>query len=367
MSDPLELLRARYGAAHVPGSASRYAPDAINPVLETLLAHRSVRGFLTDALPRGTLELLIAAAQSAPSSSNLQTFSVVSLEEPERKARVATLAADQNFIREAPLFRGCIRSRRQVALACKESEGKACRRSQGGPLSRRRNAAVRRFAGEPSGLRTVARGTALRSLCRGPTLHSVPRLVPQATVLNAILPPTANTPRWLVDLSRLQHIAAAAGVEAEGLEYLDTFLMGAIDAALAAQNVVTAAESLGLGTVYVGALRNRPLEVARELGLPKGVFPLFGLAVGRPDAARPASVKPRLSQALVLHREQYSTAPIDADIESYDALVAEFNRSQNLPPTRWTERTLERVRSVSSLRGRDKLRGQLGVQGFELK
>ncbi|MDB5802112.1 MAG: NADPH-dependent oxidoreductase [Rhodocyclales bacterium] len=278
MSDPLELLRARYGAAHVPGSASRYAPEAINPVLETLLAHRSVRGFRSDALPGGTLELLIAAAQSAPSSSNLQTFSVVSLEEPERKARVATLAADQNFIREAPLF-----------LA------------------------------------------------------------------------------WLVDLSRLQHIASAAGVTAEGLEYLDTFLMGAIDAALAAQNVVTAAESLGLGTVYVGALRNRPLEVARELGLPKSVFPLFGLAVGRPDEARPASVKPRLSQALVLHREQYGTTPIDSGIESYDALIAEFNRSQNLPPARWTERTLERVRTASALRGRDELREQLVVQGFELK
>ncbi|MEC5387502.1 NADPH-dependent oxidoreductase [Uliginosibacterium sp. H3] len=278
MSDPLELLRARYGADHIPASASRYAPDAINPVLETLLAHRSVRGFRKDALPAGTLELLIAAAQSAPSSSNLQTFSVVSLEEPERKSRVATLAADQEFIREAPLF-----------LA------------------------------------------------------------------------------WLADLSRLQHIADAGQVEAEGLQYLDTFLMGAIDAALAAQNVVTAAESLGLGTVYVGALRNQPLEVARELGLPQGVFPLFGLAVGVPDAARPASVKPRLPQELVLHREQYNTAPVDAGIARYDTLIADFNRSQGLPPARWTERTLERVRSVSALRGRDKLREQLGVQGFELK
>ena len=278
MSDPTELLRARYGAAHIPASASRHAPDLINPVLETLLAHRSVRGFHGDALPEGTLELLIAAAQSAPSSSNLQTFSVISIEEPERKSRVATLAANQNFIREAPLF-----------LA------------------------------------------------------------------------------WLVDLSRIEHIASTKGVEAEGLQYLDTFLMGAIDAALAAQNVVTAAESLGLGTVYVGALRNQPLDVAKELGLPKQVFPLFGLAVGRPDAARPASIKPRLPQALVLHREQYGTAPVDDAIGGYDELIAGFNRSQQLPPARWTERTLERLRTVAALRGRDKLREQLGVQGFELK
>ena len=38
------------------------------------------------------------------------------------------------------------------------------------------------------------------------------------------------------------------------------------DVALAAQNAALAAESLGLGTVFVGAIRNRPLEFAAELG-----------------------------------------------------------------------------------------------------
>ena len=46
-----------------------------------------------------------------------------------------------------------------------------------------------------------------------------------------------------------------------------------------------AAESFGLGTVCVGAMRNHPEEVARELGLPPHVFAVFGLAVGWPDPA----------------------------------------------------------------------------------
>jgi nitroreductase len=35
-----------------------------------------------------------------------------------------------------------------------------------------------------------------------------------------------------------------------------------------AQNAMVALESLGLGAVFIGALRNKPAEVAAELGLP---------------------------------------------------------------------------------------------------
>src|SRR5262245_33953689 len=51
-------------------------------------------------------------------------------------------------------------------------------------------------------------------------------------------------------------------------------------------------ESLGLGTCYIGAIRNNPETVARELALPEGVFPVFGLTVGFPDPAQPSGVKP---------------------------------------------------------------------------
>ena len=54
----------------------RYGADALPPAgpwnetIGTLLAHRSVRGYLPDALPAGTLETLVAAAQSAATSSS---------------------------------------------------------------------------------------------------------------------------------------------------------------------------------------------------------------------------------------------------------------------------------------------------------
>ena len=64
-------LAARYGADALP------AAGPWNSTMDLLLSHRSVRGYRADALPDGTLETLIAAAQSAATSSNLQTWSVI--------------------------------------------------------------------------------------------------------------------------------------------------------------------------------------------------------------------------------------------------------------------------------------------------
>ncbi len=101
MTDLSELLALRYGpdAPSVP-----LADFADNPILPTLLAHKSVRHYKPDPLPPGTLEMLGAAAQSAASSSNLQTWSVIAVQEPGRKAEAAALCGDQDFIRQAPLF-----------------------------------------------------------------------------------------------------------------------------------------------------------------------------------------------------------------------------------------------------------------------
>ncbi len=99
MTDFPALLTARYGA-----DAPALPADTDSPVLRTLLAHKSVRHYADALLPPGTLEALGAAAQSAASSSNLQTWSVVAVSDPERKAEAARLSGDQDFIRQAPLF-----------------------------------------------------------------------------------------------------------------------------------------------------------------------------------------------------------------------------------------------------------------------
>ncbi len=272
MSNARSLLDARYGADETPQGI------LINPTIAGLIAHRSVRAFLDRPLPEGLVETLVAAAQSAPSSSNLQTFSVVAVEDPATKARLAEVAGGQRHVIEAPLV-----------------------------------------------------------------------LV------------------WLADLARLGEIGRRADAPTEGLDYLETLFVGIIDAALAAQNALVALEALGLGGVYIGALRNRPQEVAELLGLPPNVLGVFGLCVGYPDPARPAEVKPRLSQKLVLHRERYDASLPAAPLERYEEALAAFQQGQGLPQVGWARTALHRVRGPEALSGRDRMREALETLGFGLR
>ena len=131
---------------------------------------------------------------------------------------------------------------------------------------------------------------------------------------------------WLADLSRAGRIGAAESVELGALHYFETFLVAAIDAALAAQNAVVAAEALGLSTVYIGALRNDVRGVAKVLDLPKGTVGVFGLCVGYADPAAPSEIKPRLAQDAILHRERYRVPDEVALRRDYDAKLGAFSR-----------------------------------------
>ena len=66
-----DALARRYGAEAIP------AAGPWNEVIATMLDHRSVRSYKPDPLPAGALETLIAAAQSAATSSNMQWWSAV--------------------------------------------------------------------------------------------------------------------------------------------------------------------------------------------------------------------------------------------------------------------------------------------------
>jgi nitroreductase len=271
MSNVKKLLQARYGAA-VP----KVAPET-NETITALLNHRSVRAYLPEPLEEGVLELIIAAAQSAATSSNIQAWSVVAVQDPARKARLAALSNNQKHVLEAPLL-----------LA------------------------------------------------------------------------------WIADLSRLRRIASLVGEPATGLDYLESFVVSVTDATLAAQNAAAAAESLGLGTVYLGALRGQPEKVAAELNLPRGAFPLFGLVVGKPDPAHPSSIKPRLPQATVLHHEQYSTTTESDAIASYETVIQAFQASQKLPVQEWKRQAVGRVKGPESLGGRARLIEALTNLGFTI-
>jgi nitroreductase len=224
-----DLLQARYG--------DQVKPQRMiwNDQVEALLRHRSVRAFLPEPLPEGALEAMVAAAQSASTSSNLHQWSVVAVDEPELKEQLIHLS----------------------------------------------------------------RGASTGS--------SMPFLRDASTIL-----------LWVADTSRNQAISRDNGGGGEVFEHVDAFLMASLDAALAAQNAVVAAESMGLGVVYLGMMRNRAKELAELIGLPPYSFVVFGMAVGTPDPERRSDIRPRPAQSVILHRNRYSAAADDAWVDEYE-------------------------------------------------
>ena len=76
----------------------------MNATMETMLAHRSVRRFSNRNMPDGLLEELIACGQQASTSSNLQAYTIIHIEDPDRKDALAKLCADQTQIHESAVF-----------------------------------------------------------------------------------------------------------------------------------------------------------------------------------------------------------------------------------------------------------------------
>ncbi|GGD11361.1 MULTISPECIES: nitroreductase NfsA [Franconibacter] len=116
----------------------------------------------------------------------------------------------------------------------------------------------------------------------------------------------------------------------------EQLLLGVVDTAMMGQNALTAAESLGLGGVYIGGIRNSIEAVTELLKLPKHVLPLFGLCLGWP--ADDPQVKPRLPASLVVHENHYQ--PVDeATLARYDEELAHYylSRGSNTRRDTWSD------------------------------
>ena len=125
------------------------------------------------------------------------------------------------------------------------------------------------------------------------------------------------------DITRIGQAAATQGGELAA--NLEVSMISIIDAALAGQSLSLAAESIGLGTVMIGGIRNHPQEAAEVLGLPDGVFIVYGLCIGWYDE-KPAQ-KPRFAPETIIHHEQYRPASA-ADLTTYDHTLAQHSRDQ---------------------------------------
>lgn len=100
MSHAALALAKRYGQHTV-------LPDMDRPWNETIalqMRHRSVRAFADTPLTAGLVEVLVAAGQSAATSSNMQTTTVIGVRDQARRERLAALCRNQTFIAQAPLL-----------------------------------------------------------------------------------------------------------------------------------------------------------------------------------------------------------------------------------------------------------------------
>lgn len=125
----------------------------------------------------------------------------------------------------------------------------------------------------------------------------------------------------------------------QGLGHLEGWtehsLAAVVDLALMAQNVLTAAESAGLGGVFIGGIRNAPEVLVEHLDLPELVAPIFGMCLGWP--AEHPEIKPRLPLDLILHQDRYMVPDMQA-MADYDRTLANYYaaRSANAREGNWS-------------------------------
>ena len=197
--------------------------------LKSILSRRSIRKFLNKPISKELISLILAAAQSAPSKSNLQQYSILVIQDQNIKNEISNLIGNTKWALTAPIF----------------------------------------FL-------------------------------------------------YLADIRRNIKITNDRGYEHKN-NNVDTFMNGVIDAALSMQSTICASESLDLGVCPISMIRNIIEEVKVICKLPKGVFPIAGLALGWPDQKSNVSI--RLSQDIVIHFDKYDEKDLIQKINKYDERV----------------------------------------------
>ena len=121
---------------------------------------------------------------------------------------------------------------------------------------------------------------------------------------------------FLGDARRLERVGTLRGLPQDN-GMLEGFFNAAVDAALAMQTFILAAETAGLGCCPISVLRNEATLVGGILGLPGKVFPVAGLCVGWPASAGHVSM--RLPTAVTIHHDTYDDSALEPAIAGYDA------------------------------------------------
>jgi len=117
---------------------------------------------------------------------------------------------------------------------------------------------------------------------------------------------------------------------------VENLIVGAVDTALAAENVLVAARSFGLGGVMIGGIRNNPDEIVELLKLPRYTIPIMGMCLGYP--AEEPGQKPRMPQRIVVHEEVYHEDVLAEGLAEYEQITSDYyaKRTNGKVTTGWS-------------------------------
>ena len=285
----LSDFQKRYGQA---------IPDNTYPTnefIENIIKRKTVRNFTDQKIDPALLEKLFAAAQSSPTSSMFQTWSVVVIKSKETKSNIIfNQTTNKNKLGTVNL------------IAIMESD-------------------------------------IFIVWCA------------DLSMIDNVLTNVPNTS--ILDFTETSKILSAK----ESFDYSINEIPAMWDAVIAAQTFCLAAESVGLGVMYCGAIKNIDLKEALEL--PDKVIPLFGMCVGHPTenlnlTGENSTVKPRLPQKLIVHDEKYSKQSFE-DFIDYNNLMSKFYQFYNMSSD-WFTRIVQRSQLTDNSRLYKKLINKYG-------
>ncbi|WP_373777605.1 oxygen-insensitive NADPH nitroreductase [Glaesserella sp.] len=157
---------------------------------------------------------------------------------------------------------------------------------------------------------------------------------------------------FCIDFNKHKQLSPGAQID-----WAEVSIIGAVDSGIMAQNVLLAAESLGLGGVFIGALRNNIQTVSDVLNLPESVIPLVGICLGYP--AQDPLLKPRLPQALMCYENGYTPLDYDELAKYNQELTAYYEKRAGLR-LNWQDN----IKKVLNAPVRPHILGYFQQQGF---
>lgn len=163
---------------------------------------------------------------------------------------------------------------------------------------------------------------------------------------------------FCADLTRLIQSCSTHDIKSES-GYTEQSLVATVDTALFGQNVILAAESEGLGGVFIGGIRNDPHAICNLLDIPEHVFPVFGMCLGFPSQKR--AIKPRLPLDSILKMGKYHSTD-HQDLQEYDEVTSKYwaSRKNNIKEDLWSKQMAE----FFSQKNREHMKDFLIEKGF---